>query len=35
MSINLVLVKATSVKSLKISPALNRDELGLKIKQLV
>lgn len=30
-----VMAKATSVKNLKISPALNKDELGLKIKQLV
>lgn len=30
-----VIAKATSVKNLKISSALNRDELGLKVKQLV
>ena len=30
-----VMTKATSVKSLKVSPSLNKDELGLKIKQLV
>lgn len=32
---NIVISKATSIKSLKVSSALNRDELGLKIKQLV
>lgn len=32
---HLVMAKATSVKSLKISSALSKDELGLKIKQLV
>lgn len=33
--INAGIAKATSVKTLKVSPALNKDEMGLKIKQLI
>lgn len=32
---NIGIAKATGVKTLKVSPALNRDEMGLKIKQLI
>lgn len=30
-----VLAKATTIKTLKISPSLNKEELKLKLKQLV
>lgn len=35
MWVDLVLSKVTSIKSLKISPSLNPNEMTLKLKQLV